>query len=134
MNARLSPHLKALLDSPVFVILATVQPDGSPQLSPVWVTRDEDDILISTTIGRRKEKNLRRDPRAALVVQSAAAPYSYAEVRGPATITTEGGPELIDVLAIKYTGTNYAGFNPDAVHDTQRVIVRITPHKVLGNI
>ena len=55
----LSDNLKKLLDSPVFVTLATIQPDGSPQVSPVWVKRDGDDLLISTTVDRRKEQNLR---------------------------------------------------------------------------
>ncbi|CAO0828061.1 PPOX class F420-dependent oxidoreductase OS=Streptomyces microflavus OX=1919 GN=HUT09_19225 PE=4 SV=1 [Streptomyces microflavus] len=69
MTAELSTELKNLLDTPVFVNIATIQPDGSPQVSPVWVTRDGDDVLISTTVGRRKETNLRRDPRVTVVVQ-----------------------------------------------------------------
>ncbi|MCL7021356.1 pyridoxamine 5'-phosphate oxidase family protein, partial [Vibrio vulnificus] len=56
--AELSDQLKDILDGPVFVTIATIQPDGSPQLSPVWVARDGDDVLISTTVGRQKEKNL----------------------------------------------------------------------------
>src|SRR5262249_53171086 len=69
VTAPLSDDLKKLLDAPVFVIGATVQPDGSPQVSPVWVKRDGDDLLISTTVGRRKEANLRRDPRVSVVIQ-----------------------------------------------------------------
>ncbi|MFI1017990.1 PPOX class F420-dependent oxidoreductase [Streptomyces sp. NPDC020965] len=134
MTATLSDELKALLDSPVFVHIATIQPDGSPQVSPVWVKRDGDDVLISTTIGRRKEKNLRRDPRVTVVVQPADAPYTYAEIRGTAELTTEGGQELIDELAVKYVGKRYAEFNPTADQDDPRVVVRITPRKVVGRI
>ncbi|MGV9312737.1 PPOX class F420-dependent oxidoreductase [Streptomyces sp. NPDC003691] len=134
MSAQLSDALKALLDSPVFVNIATIQPDGSPQVSPVWVKRDGDDLLISTTIGRQKEKNLRRDPRVTVVVQPFDAPYTYAEIRGTVEITTEGGPELIDELAVKYVGKKYAEFNPAAADDAQRVVVRITPRKVVGRI
>jgi PPOX class probable F420-dependent enzyme len=134
MSAQLSDDLKSLLDTPVFVSVATVQPDGSPQVSPVWVKRDGDDLLVSTTVGRRKEKNLRRDPRITVLLQPFDAPYTYAEIRGSAQLTTEGGPELIDELSLKYTGKSYAEFNPDAAEDAQRVVVRITPRKVVGRI
>lgn len=134
MTAALSEELQALLDSPVFVTVATIQPDGSPQLSPVWAKRDGDDVLISTTVGRRKEKNLRRDPRVTVVVQPFAAPYTYAEIRGTAVLTTDGGEELIDELSVKYTGKKYAEFNPTSADDSQRVVVRITPRKVVGSI
>ncbi|AIA05216.1 PPOX class F420-dependent oxidoreductase [Streptomyces noursei] len=134
MTATLSDQLKELLDSPVFVTVGTVQPDGSPQLSPVWVKRDGNDLLISTTVGRRKELNLRRDPRVSVVLQPFDAPYTYAEIRGEASLTTEGGQELIDELSLKYTGKPYAEFNPTAVDDNQRVVVRITPRKVVGGV
>ncbi|MFG2135303.1 PPOX class F420-dependent oxidoreductase [Streptomyces sp. NPDC048650] len=134
MTASLSDDLKQLLDSPVFVNVATIQPDGSPQVSPVWVKRDGDDLLISTTVGRRKEANLRRDPRVSVVVQPFDAPYTYAEVRGSASLTTEGGQELIDELSRKYTGKPYAEFNPAAGDDAERVVVRITPRKVVGRV
>ncbi|MFE2294211.1 PPOX class F420-dependent oxidoreductase [Streptomyces sp. NPDC059452] len=134
MTAALSTELKNLLDTPVFVHIATIQPDGSPQVSPVWVKRDGEDLLISTTVGRRKEKNLRRDPRVTVVVQPFDAPYTYAEIRGEAELTTEGGPELINELSLKYTGKPYVEFNPASVEDDPRVVVRITPRKVVGRI
>jgi PPOX class probable F420-dependent enzyme len=134
VSAVLSDDLKKILDGPVFVTVATIQPDGSPQVSPVWVKRDGDDLLISTTVGRRKERNLRRDPRVTVVVQPADAPYTYAEVRGSATLTTDGGPQLIDELSQKYTGKSYAEFNPSSKDDGERVIVRVTPRKVVGRL
>ncbi|MFE9862525.1 PPOX class F420-dependent oxidoreductase [Streptomyces sp. NPDC005506] len=134
MTAELSAELRSLLDTPVFVTVATIQPDGSPQLSPVWVKRDGDDVLFSTTRGRRKEQNLSRDPRVSVVVQPFAAPYTYAEIRGVAALTTEGGDELIDELSVKYTGKKYAEFNPASGDDDERVVVRITPQKIVGRI
>ncbi|MFD8994665.1 PPOX class F420-dependent oxidoreductase [Streptomyces abikoensis] len=131
----LSEDLKKYIDdNPAFVTVATVQPDGSPQLSVTWVKRDGDDLLFSTTVGRRKERNLRRDPRVTVLVNPPNAPYTYAEVRGTADITTEGGDELIDELSRKYTGKDYADFNPAAKDDAQRVVVRITPRKVVGSL
>ncbi|MER5685610.1 MULTISPECIES: PPOX class F420-dependent oxidoreductase [unclassified Streptomyces] len=134
MTAELSEELRSLLDTPVFVTVATIQPDGSPQLSPVWVKRDGNDVLFSTTRGRRKEENLSRDPRVSVVVQPFAAPYTYAEIRGVAALTTEGGDELIDELSVKYTGKKYAEFNPASGDDDERVVVRITPQKIVGRI
>ncbi|WP_037857089.1 PPOX class F420-dependent oxidoreductase [Streptomyces sp. NRRL S-340] len=132
MSAVLSDRLKNLLDGPVFVVVGTVQPDGSPQLSPVWVKRDGDDLLVSTTAGRRKTKNLERDARVSVVVQDPASPYEYAEIRGTAEMTTEGGQDLIDELSVKYTGKKYAEFNPASAQDSERVVVRIRARKVVG--
>ncbi|MCE0445716.1 PPOX class F420-dependent oxidoreductase [Streptomyces tricolor] len=134
MSAALSDSLKSLLDGKVFIVVGTVQPDGSPQMSPVWVKRDGDELLFSTTVGRRKEQNLRRDPRVTVVVMDPENPYAYAELRGTAEMTTEGGPELIDELSLKYTGKKYAEFNPASKDDAQRVVVRITPRKVVGRV
>ncbi|MFJ8821306.1 PPOX class F420-dependent oxidoreductase [Streptomyces sp. NPDC102467] len=134
MTAHLSDELKALLDTKVFINVATIQPDGSPQVSPVWAKRDGDDILFSTTVGRRKEKNLRRDPRVTVLVQPADNPYTYAEIRGTADISTEGGQELIDELSLKYTGKKYAEFNPSSGEDAERVVVRVRARKVVGRL
>ncbi|MFB6961624.1 PPOX class F420-dependent oxidoreductase [Streptomyces sp. NPDC056309] len=132
MSAALPDRLKSLLDGPVFVVLGTIQPDGSPQLSPVWAMRDGEDILVSTTVDRRKKKNLDRDARASVVVQDPDSPYEYAEIRGTAELTTAGGKQLIDELSLKYTGKKYAEFNPSSAQDAERVIVRIRPRKVVG--
>jgi PPOX class probable F420-dependent enzyme len=134
MSAALSDRLKSVLDDKVFIVVGTLQPDGSPQLSPVWVKRDGDDLLFSTTVDRRKYLNLERDPRVTVVVLNPGAPYEYAEIRGTAEMTTEGGAELIDELSRKYTGKDYKDFNPASVDDAERVVVRITPRKVVGSL
>ncbi|MEV6804068.1 PPOX class F420-dependent oxidoreductase [Streptomyces sp. NPDC017248] len=134
MSAVLSDRLKSVLDGKVFIVVGTVQPDGSPQLSPVWVTRDGDDLLFSTTVDRRKHLNLERDPRVTVAVLNPDEPYEYAEIRGIAETTTDGGQELIDELSRKYTGKDYADFNPSAGQDAQRVVVRVRPRKVVGRL
>ncbi|PZH20163.1 PPOX class F420-dependent oxidoreductase [Streptomyces sp. NTH33] len=134
MSAALSDRIKSLLDGPVFVVVGTIQPDGSPQLSPVWVKRDGDDLLISTTADRRKKLNLDRDPRVSVVVLDPESPYEYAEIRGTAELTTEGARELIDQLSLKYTGKKYAEFNPSSAQDADRVVVRVRPEKVAGRL
>ncbi|MFJ9735829.1 PPOX class F420-dependent oxidoreductase [Streptomyces sp. NPDC101171] len=132
MPAALSDRLKSLLDGPVFIVVGTIQPDGSPQLSPVWVKRDGDQILFSTTVDRRKKKNMDRDARVSVVVQDPEMPYVYGEIRGTAEFTTDGADDLIDELSVKYTGKRYAEFNPASADDADRVVVRITPEKVVG--
>ncbi|MDH6129581.1 PPOX class F420-dependent oxidoreductase [Kitasatospora sp. GP82] len=135
MSAALSDDLRKLVDdTPVFATIATLQPDGSPQLSVTWITREGDDLLLSTTVGRRKETNLRRDPRITVLINPHNAPYTYAEIRGTASLTTEGAQDLINQLSRKYTGKDYADFNPAAKDDAERVVVRITPRKVVGSI
>ncbi|MFI9246941.1 PPOX class F420-dependent oxidoreductase [Streptomyces sp. NPDC053086] len=134
MSAALSDRLKSVLDDKVFIVVGTIQPDGSPQMSPVWVKRDGDDVLFSTTVDRRKYLNLERDSRVTVVVMNPEEPYEYAEIRGIAELTTDGGPELIDELSRKYTGKDYADFNPASARDAQRVVVRVRPRKVVGSM
>ncbi|AXI78260.1 PPOX class F420-dependent oxidoreductase [Peterkaempfera bronchialis] len=130
MSVQLSAKAKELLDAKSFATLATVQPDGSPQLSVVWVKRDGDDVLISTVEGRRKHLNMVKDSRVSVIVNPPDAPYTYAEVRGEAILTTEGGRELINDLSHKYMGQDYGYDGPDDV----RVVVRIRPAKVVDHL
>ncbi|MDX6328300.1 MAG: hypothetical protein QOI83_683 [Streptomycetaceae bacterium] len=128
MAVALTDKSKELLDGKSFATIATLQPDGSPQLSVVWAKRDGDDILVSTVEGRRKHLNLVKDDRVTVLIIPPEAPYTYVEFRGTASLTTEGGRELTDELSVKYTGKEYGNDGPDDV----RVVVRITPTKVIG--
>jgi PPOX class probable F420-dependent enzyme len=126
----LNDTIRAIVDGKNFATIATLNSDGSPQTSPVWITRDGDDLLVSTVIGRLKERNLRRDPRASITVFDHDNPYNYFEARGPVSFTEEGGFDLINDLSHKYVGSDYTG---DQGTDNVRVIVRLTPEKVTGN-
>lgn len=126
----LTDSIRALVDGRNFATIATLNADGSPQTSPVWITRDGDDLLVSTVVGRLKERNLRRDPRASITVIDHGNPYNYFEARGPVTFTEEGGDELINSLSHKYTGADYQG---DKGTDNVRVVVRLSPEKLTGN-
>ncbi|MEU2711131.1 PPOX class F420-dependent oxidoreductase [Streptomyces sp. NPDC007205] len=85
--------VRKLLDDPVPAVLATVNADGSPQTSVVWVGREGDGLLVSTAAGRRKERNVRRDARVSLTVYDPADPLRYVEMRGTATVTEDVGRE-----------------------------------------
>jgi PPOX class probable F420-dependent enzyme len=117
---------RALFDGQNHVAVATLGPTGRPQTSLVWAKADGDDVLFSTIKGRRKYANLTRDPRVSALVYAAADPYVYAEVRGTVTITEDPAADLINELALKYTGQPF-GERPGE----QRVIVRITPDRVV---
>jgi len=119
---------KRLIDASTFAIVSTVNPDGGPQSSVVWVKRDGDDVLFSTIRGRRKTRNMERDPRVSIALYDPADPYHYVEVRGPVSLTEDGGPELIEELSQKYDGAPFREGNPANV----RVVVRVTPAKVIS--
>ncbi|MDQ1688208.1 MAG: hypothetical protein QOK42_1183 [Frankiaceae bacterium] len=127
MADQLPQRLKDWIDAKVFAQLATIEPDGQPQLSTMWVGYDGDDILMSTVVGRRKEQNMRRDPRVTVLVNNPATQYGYVEVRGTATLTEEGGRDLIDQFSETYRGVRpYPQDREGAV----RVVVRITASRV----
>ncbi len=122
----LPERARALFDGPHHVIVATIDPDGRPQSSLVWAKPDGDDVLFSTIRGRRKHANLVRDGRISALVFDPADPYVYAEVRGSAVIIDDPAAELINELALKYTGEPF-GERPGE----RRVIVRVTPQRVV---
>jgi PPOX class probable F420-dependent enzyme len=129
MSARLSPSARAHFDAAEYVTFATIEASGQPQLSIVWVARDGDDLLVSTIEGRRKYRNLRRDPRATVLLCPKDAPWIYIEVRGTATITAEGGRDLIESLSRKYTDDERYTYDDGTDH--VRVVVRLTPTHVV---
>jgi PPOX class probable F420-dependent enzyme len=129
MTQTLPDAAKAWIDAHEFATLATIEPDGRPHLSVVWIAYHGDDLLISTVEGRRKHQNLVRDPRASVLIHPREQPYSYLEVRGTTSMTREGGRELIDALAQGYTGAQR--YTMDDGTDNVRVVVRLTPEKVL---
>ena len=127
MTVRLPEKVKELADSTTYVTLATLRADGSPRMTVLWVTRDGDELLLSTLRGSAKERDMSRDPRVGLMFLDQKDPYGYVEVRGNALISEEGGDELIDELSLKYTGSAYQWDSPESV----RVVVRVVPEKVL---
>lgn len=118
-----------LFEKPILAHLATVMPDGTPQVTPVWVDFDGTYILVNTSKGRRKELNLQARPLVGLDIIDPANNYHWLSVRGKvAEITEEGAVEHINKLAKKYTGNaQYQKFQPGEV----RVICKITPERVI---
>ena len=122
----LPADLCAVLDAPNIAHLATLDTDGFPQASAIWVMRDGDTIIFNTAEGRRKWHNLRRDPRVALSISPADEPYRNWSVQGRVIeMRTSDGVEVIDALSQKYLGEpTFRGLKPGMVRVT--VLVAVT--------
>ena len=128
MGIALNDEIRRLLDGRHYAVLATLNPDGGPQTSAMWVGRDGDDVLFSTVAGRRKHRNLERDPRASVSVLDADDPENYVELRGRVTITEDVGRVFDTKLSWKYDGRDPEPDAPGAV----RLILRMTVDKATG--
>lgn len=128
MAAAISAGFQKLLREPAFCEIATIMPDGSPQITQTWVDTDGTHILINTADTRQKTRNVRRDPRVAVNVVDPANAWRIASVRGNVVdVTTEGADEHIDKLAFKYLGVEKY---PRRRADEVRVILKIAPEKI----
>lgn len=132
MAETLPEDVRALLNEPNFVFLATLMKDGSPQVTPVWVDVDGDQILINTVENRQKSRNIKSDPRVALSVTDRNNAYAWASIRGRIVeMTTEGAEAHIDKMAQKYLGQARYPFRQPG---EQRVILRIQPEAVTARL
>ena len=103
----LSEKANTLIARPVLASLATLNPDGSPQITPLWVDIDGDDVVFNTAQGRKKARNLERDSRVAVTVIDPDDPYNVVALQGTVSdVTTEGADAHIDALAKKYLGVD----------------------------
>jgi PPOX class probable F420-dependent enzyme len=114
-----------LLDAQ-FATLATIGPDGRPQLSEVWFLAEDGDIKFSLNNSRQKTKNLARRPQATAFILDLANPYRYLEVRGDAELTPDEDYSFADKVGAKY-GADLR--DRDQPGDT-RVAVTIRPARI----
>jgi PPOX class probable F420-dependent enzyme len=122
VTTTLTNKAKALIDRPLIASVATVGADGRPQLTPVWIDRDGDDLVFNTARGRAKVTNLERNPHVAVSVVDPDDPYNVVVVRGEVEGTEEGADAQIDSLAKKYLGVDsYPMRQPGEVRVTYRV-------------
>jgi len=127
--AALSQRAKNFLKAKNFAFVATVNKDGTPQLTPTWVDTDGKHVLVNTTLTRQKNKNVTRDPRVTVGVFDMANPYDYISIRGEVVkkVTGKAATDHIDMLSMKYRGE--PKYHPDAPDDANRVILMIRPTK-----
>jgi PPOX class probable F420-dependent enzyme len=120
----LSTKAKQLIDGKNFASVATVMPDGSPQVAPLWIDREGETIVLNTTRSRRRTKNLRRDRRVAICVFDQNDPYSSVSIRGKVVeITEDGAEDHIDKMGMKYLGRRYP--YDDRTPKDPRILIRV---------
>ena len=127
MAENIPEKYKDLFDKKAFANLATLMPDGTPQVTPVWVDYDGSHVLVNSARGRQKDKNMERNPSVSLSIMDPDNPYRYLEVRGRvAEITEEGAEEHIDKMAKKYMGLDKY---PLRQPGERRVLYKIQPER-----
>ena len=130
MTGRLPRQAKSIIEKKTFAHLATLMPDGSPQVTPVWVDHDGDRVVINTAEGRAKPRNMRNDPRVALSATDPDNPYEAVIIRGRVVeMTPDGADEHIDAMAKKYLDRDRYPFRQSG---EQRLKVYIEPEVVRG--
>ena len=128
MTDTFTPAARAIFAKRTLAHVATLGPEGEPNVTPVWVELDGDDIIINTSLGRAKARNLASDPRVAVSLTDPDDPYVAVAVRGTVVaFTTEGADEVIDRLAKKYLDLDAYPFRREG---EVRVTVRIRPDRI----
>ncbi|MET0152271.1 MAG: PPOX class F420-dependent oxidoreductase [Candidatus Binatia bacterium] len=130
MSASIPSQFLDLFQKKAFGSLATMMPNGTPQVTPVWVDYDGKRVIVNSARGRRKDRNMKAGASVALAIMDPDNPYRYLEVRGRVTeVTEQGADEHIDRMAKKYLGQDKYPFRqPGEV----RVIYRIEPTAARG--
>lgn len=131
----LTDDLRTLLTSGKLAHLVTLNPDGSPQVSIVWIGLDGDEIVSGHTRTWRKLRNVRRDPRVVISLEADSPPGTvmadYVVLHGTARVTEGGAPELLRRLGKVYVAPDFdfpLGDNPDPGW-----ILRVTPERIGGH-
>ena len=128
MTVALPAGLLDLLHRPSPCFVATLMPDGAPQLTQTWVTTDGNNVVINIVEGKQKAKNIRRDTRVAVNVVDPDNVFRFYAVRGRVVdVTTEGGAASIDEISHKYLGRPYPNFTGQP---EERLVVTIEADSV----
>lgn len=126
----LPDDLVALLREPALCYVATVMPNGSPQLTQTWVDTDGQHVVINIVQGMQKARNLERNPLVAVAVSHPTTPTSFFQIRGRVTeMSSEGGAASIEALSHKYTEGPYAWYGG---RDQVRLVVTIEAQHISG--
>ena len=128
--AELTDHDLALLKGPNFAHLATLNEDGTPQVTPLWIDVDDHGhVLVNSAVGRKKDRNIRHDPRVSISIHAQDDPYTWTAINGT-VVSIETGDEAeshIDLLHQRY----YDGERWEYVPGSVRVIYRIRPDRIV---
>ncbi len=135
MSAKIPDNVKDLLARPIVVAFATSNPDGQPQVTPVWASLEGDQVWINSAVGRRKDRNIRANPKVTVMILDPENDFHWVEIRGEVVEFDESDAAVahINKLSGIYAGNeDYYSFNPEGKGKEQRVIYKINPSKVNG--
>ncbi len=135
MSAKIPDNLKDLLERPIVVAFATSNPDGQPQVTPVWASLEGDQVWINSALGRRKDRNIRKNPKVTVLAVDPENDFHWAEIRGEVVEfdETDAAVGHINKLSGIYAGNeDYYSFNPEGKGQETRVIYKIQPTRVNG--
>jgi PPOX class probable F420-dependent enzyme len=127
----LGEQWRRFLEEPRFAVLATINPDGTPQQTVIWYQLDGDEIVMNAADTRQKTANLRRDPRLSLCVEDG---YRYVTLTGTARLIEEQAHTQADArrLAIRYRGPEEGAREADQQYSKQqRVTIRMQVEHVV---
>jgi PPOX class probable F420-dependent enzyme len=130
-----SDEERALLDLPAFASLATMLPDGAPQMTVMWYRRDGDTLHMITPAATRKARNIARDPRAAIVVTDPDNSYAFVEMRGRIELSRDPDAirDTLRAIATRYIGAERAEPYTAARDPSERVLITFHPEHVVGH-
>lgn len=126
MPVPIPDDVQAMLKGKHFWHLATIGPTGAPQSTPIWADTDGTHVVVNTTLGRAKDRNMRADGRVALSSFDFSNPYGFVEIQGRVVEIVEGQPaeDGIDDLSEKYLGERPYPYRKE---DERRVIFKVAP-------
>lgn len=132
MAAAIPDNFRDLFEKPVVVSVATVMPNGQPQVTPVWIDLEGGNLRVNTARGRQKDKNMTPGAKVTVLAIDPQNPYRWIEVRGTVVDETEvGAVDHINLLSAKYRGNpDYYSAYPERRTQETRVIYRIEPTRV----
>ena len=129
--AKLTDSARKMLEGKNFVYIATVNPNGTPQVTPTWVDTDGNYVLINTAIGRIKHRNVKKNPHVALAITDQANPYNLIIIKGKVVdqVTGKVAEDHIDKMAKKYQGLEKY---PHRRPGENRILLKIEPIRVVS--
>ncbi len=129
MAIKLPESAKKVLQDKAYGHVVTLDANGRPQVTMVWVDAEGDDVLFNTAEGRKKAQNLRRDPRVVISVQDRSDPQAYMVIHGTATVTEAGADAHIDKLAKRFLGADKYPYRQPG---EKRLLIRVKVDRLGG--
>lgn len=126
-------RIEAYLKEPHIANLATVRPDGSPHVAPVWFDYDGEVVKVIAEKSAVKVRNIQQEPRVSISIATDASPYEYVIVNGTAGLSYEGIPELVLSMAVHYQGKEEGeAYTENILKEMDFCVITVTPSKIIG--